>query len=310
MRKKEDYLDKIKGAILGFAIGDAMGAPLEFSNAGRTVEGFEPSPKKGLRPGQYTDDTQHLEIGLDSILASNGDINLQDQASRLVQWYKSGEARSIGRTTELAVKNLMEGKNYKQSGINHINACGSLGLSRLLPYSLVSAVSRYPNKIEDSDIKKIMAITHAHKRVYDMGRLFNYFVQDVANGRKPKETLDMIIFENNFLNQRIRKKLGNVRDLSKEDKNYKEVIKKIGSSGFIEDVIFSAIYSTIEGSSFEEAVLISANGEGDSDSRAALTGALYGLDVGASRIPDNLKDNLERNKDLERKAGEIYYLKK
>lgn len=308
--QKVDYPDKIAGSVLGFAIGDAIGAPLEFLNSANEVKGYEPSFRKGLKAGQYTDDTQHLEIGLDSIIGSLGDIDLEPHAGKLVEWYKSGDARSMGRTTESAIKNLIAGKEYNQSGIDHINSCGSLAIARLIPYSLLSSINRYKHKLAQRDIRKILGVTHAHKKVFHMGNLFDYFIQEIMNGKTPKETLDMILFENNFLNKRIRRKLEKVRDLSESRRDPSEVIQELGTGGFVEEIVLTSIYATLRGNSFEEAVLISANGRGDTDSRAAFTGALYGLDIGASKIPPSLKDQLERSKELEKKARQIYYLRK
>ena len=93
-KKSSSYLDKLKGCILGFAIGDAMGAPREFLGDLPDVLKFEPSYRKGLAAGQFTDDTQHLEIGLDSLLSNYGEIDLQDHANRLIRWYSSGERKN------------------------------------------------------------------------------------------------------------------------------------------------------------------------------------------------------------------------
>lgn len=308
--EESERLDKVKGCILGFAIGDALGAPLEFSRFEHKIEGYEHSPQKGLTAGQFTDDTQHLEIGLDSIIENKGNINLYDLSERLVKWYKSGNARSIGKTTEDAVKNLIEGMPYNQSGIDHINACGSSAIPRLLPYSLLSAISRYEHKIDSSQTKHILGITHAHKKVKTMGDVLNYFIQEIANGKNAKETADMIIFEDNFLNRNIRDKLKETCLLAESDVDSISVIQKIGCSGFVEDIMYSSIYSALKGKAFEEAMLIAANAKGDSDSRASITGALYGLDIGASKIPEYFKQGLERSSELEKKAEQLYLLRK
>lgn len=305
-----DYIDKIEGCILGFAIGDAIGAPLEFSKSANTVKGYEPSPRKGLKAGQYTDDTQNLEIGLDSIIDNEGNINLEDHAKRLIGWYKSGQARSVGRTTEMAIQNLLVGMDYTQSGINHMNACGSLALSRLIPHSLLSAISRDKYKLSRKEIRSILGITHAHRNVLEMGCLFNYFIQEIVNGKSAQETLDNILLEDEFLNKRIRKKLRKTGDLSLSEIEPAQAIEELGSGGFIEDVVFSSLYGALRGEDFQSAVIISANGRGDSDSRASLTGALCGLDIGASKIPAHLIEGLERNFELRAKAKGIYGLRK
>ena len=306
--------DRIAGCVLGFAIGDSIGAPLEFSKGLEKgldrITDYAPSPRKGLNAGQFTDDTQHLIIGLQSLIEYHGDLNLQDQADRLVQWYVSGDARSMGRTTQLAIENLLSGCDYGNSGINNIKNCGSLAISRLIPVALMSAINRGKYKIQRTDIKNILSITHAHRNVANMGELFNYFIQEIMYGKNPSETLDMILSENELLNKRIRNKLAKVKKLSKSDKDPMLAIEEIGNSGFVEDVVYSSIYGALKGNDFREAILISANGGGDTDSRAAFTGALYGLYVGEPNIPSDLKVRLESKSELEEMARQLFYLRK
>ncbi|MBI4154987.1 ADP-ribosylglycohydrolase family protein [Candidatus Woesearchaeota archaeon] len=308
--KSFNYKDKLAGCILGFAIGDSMGAPLEFSkNPGKIID-YLPSPRKGLKQGQFTDDTQHLILGLESLIEFNGDLNLQDQADRLIQWYTSGNARSIGRTTRKAIENLLSGIDYHHSGVDSINNCGSLAIPRLIPISLMSSMNRKDHKIQRADIRSILSITHAHRNVTNMGELFNYFIQEIMQGKSTEETLDMILFENQLLNKRIRNKLSKVRDLVESDKTPIIAIEEIGNSGFVEDVVFSSIYGVLKGDDFREAILISANNCGDTDSRAAFSGALFGLDIGESNIPSDLKDRLEKREELEKMAKQLFYFKK
>ncbi len=303
-----DYADKIAGCVLGFAIGDALGSPLEFLVDSKRVDGYEPAYKKGLKRGQYTDDTQNLEIGLDAAIESRGEIDLKIHERKLVEWYTSGKARSIGRTTRLAINKIIAGE--EKSGIDHISSCGTLALPRLIPYSLLSAVNRSKYKLERNDIRKILGVTHAHRKVLQMGELFNYFIQEIMHGRGIQGTVDLILFEDDFLNKKVRQKLSMMRDLSGSGMDSPIAIETIGPSGFVEEVVFSSLYAALKGNSFEEAVLISANGGGDSDSRAALTGALSGLQSGESQIPLKLKDSLERKEELEKKARQLFFLRR
>ncbi|MEK6813089.1 MAG: ADP-ribosylglycohydrolase family protein, partial [Nanoarchaeota archaeon] len=140
--------------------------------------------------------------------------------------------------------------------------------------------------------------------------LVSYFIQEIANGKSPKETLDMIVFEGNILNRALRKKLSHVKQLVESNEEGCAAIREIGDSGFVEDVVYSSVYGTLKGKSFEEAVLISANGSGDTDSRAALTGAFSGLEVGIQKISEYLRNALERGSELERKATRLYHLRK
>jgi len=297
--------ERMVGSIVGFAIGDALGAPVEFMKNRPVIAGFEPSYKKGLKAGQYTDDTQHLEIALDACLEAQGRIDVYAQARKLMDWYTSGNARSMGRTTESALKNLLKGISPLKSGINRTDACSSLAIARVLPYALVSAITPFTHKLTRADTRKILGITHAHRNVLQMGELVNYLVQEVMHGKDTEQTIDMILFEDNFLSRRIRDKLRVVKDLSESDEEQQSAMQKIGNSGFVEDVVFSALYAVIKNESFKEAVITSANAGGDSDSRAALTGSLYGLQKGVQGIPPKWIKGLERNDELIEKAKRL-----
>lgn len=304
----EEKQNRVKGSIVGFAIGDAIGGPVEFKKEPKPVTDFQPAHSKGLKPGQYTDDTQHLLISIDSLLSNYGAINLDDISRRLRQWYGSGEARSIGRTTEQAIQNLRRGIDPRHSGINNPHSCGSLAIPRLIPYCLLSALLPYEQKLGSADERRILGITHAHPRVAKMGSLVHYYVQEIMHGKTPGESSYQIVKENEFLNRACRKKLEEVIGLVETNVDPKVAIQTIGESGFVEDVVYSAIYSAIKGKDFRDSVLIAANGFGDADSRASLTGALKGLELGYSSIPEDLRTRVENASLLESKAKQLYDL--
>ena len=294
--------DRITGCIVGFAIGDALGAPLEFKKSGH-VEDFLPAPSKGLIAGQYTDDTQHLIISLDSLIENNGKINLEDQAERLKKWYNSGNARSIGYTTRRAIIRLKKGIPPESSGIEHINSCGSLALSRLIPYSLFSALYYHPQKIDRPKIRSILKITHGHPIVLDMGELINYYIQEMVHGKNAEATTYQIISEDKFLNRRIRRKLEFI--LNNKDDSLQVMFRKIGNSGFVEEIVYSSLYSVLHGLDFRSSLLNSVNALGDSDSRGAITGALYGMQVGYSLLPKQWKEKIENSNLLVEKSQNL-----
>tara|TARA_Y100000310_G_scaffold340737_1_gene437551 strand:- start:936 stop:1904 length:969 start_codon:yes stop_codon:yes gene_type:complete len=301
-----DREDRIKGSILGFAIGDALGAPVEFKKEANEITDFEPSPTKGLKAGQYTDDTQHLLISLDSFIENKGKINLEDHATKLKRWYNSGEARSLGYTTKKAIERLNQGISPEISGINNINACGSLALSRLIPYSLFSALSPYENKIKRKETRDILGTTHSHRIVLNMGELINYYIQEMVHGKSAEATTYQIVDENDFLNKKIRGKLNNI--LESKNMDSLEAIKSMGNSGFVEDIVYSSLCAVLHGPNFRESLLNSVNSLGDSDSRAAITGSLYGLQVGYSRLPEDWKNKVEDSLLLNKKARKLYSL--
>ena len=93
------------GAIVGFATGDALGAPFEFGPAGAFSARFpavEPGGEMcgggGWEPGEATDDTQMAVLVADSLL-EHGGLDLPDIFARFQHWAAS-EPKDIGLQTE------------------------------------------------------------------------------------------------------------------------------------------------------------------------------------------------------------------
>ena len=79
-----------KDGIIGFAIGDAMGVPVEFTNREKlmrnpitSMEGFM---SHNVPKGTWSDDTSMTIATMDSIINSNGDIIANDMANRFLEW--------------------------------------------------------------------------------------------------------------------------------------------------------------------------------------------------------------------------------
>ena len=88
--------DRQRGALLGLAIADALGAAVEFKLPGtfEPVTGYRAGGPHGLDPGQWTDDTSMALALADSIAEVGWDIN--DQAERYLRWWPM--AASGGRS--------------------------------------------------------------------------------------------------------------------------------------------------------------------------------------------------------------------
>ena len=115
-------IDSARGAMLGTAIGDALGRPAEGRHpAGRRGQeeafrdfqawyGYHSGPK-----GTITDDTQMTMCVAQSLLATRGRINPEDLARRFVNWLPNG--RGMGHTCVAAVNHLQMGENWWTAGI-------------------------------------------------------------------------------------------------------------------------------------------------------------------------------------------------
>ena len=88
-----DFGECATGALLGLAVGDALGAPLEFSSPAeariRCESGLEMTGNSLWDPGEWTDDTA-MALALAESIAEHGLIDLDDVALRYVAWASSG----------------------------------------------------------------------------------------------------------------------------------------------------------------------------------------------------------------------------
>src|ERR1700756_232905 len=95
--------DRRRGTLIGLAVGDALGAAVEFSSPGsfEPVTGYRSGGPHRLNPGEGTDDTSMALALADSIGSVGWDIN--DQARRYVEWQHTGKYSVNGRCFDIGI---------------------------------------------------------------------------------------------------------------------------------------------------------------------------------------------------------------
>jgi ADP-ribosyl-[dinitrogen reductase] hydrolase len=164
--------DRIIGAVLGLAVGDALGAPLEgakpgaIRNAFKTVADYVDSEElfgrekvyKWRKPGLYTDDTQQALALLESVVRDRG-LNPERAAERLASLARGAEFhfgvyRGAGKNFRLSAADLRQGKSWMDSGRD---TAGNGAAARIAP------VAAYYSKNLDEMADKaadVSIITH------------------------------------------------------------------------------------------------------------------------------------------------------
>jgi ADP-ribosyl-[dinitrogen reductase] hydrolase len=132
-------LNRCLGSFIGLAVGDAVGAPLEFSPRG-TFKPIEDMIEGGyfkLKTGEWTDDTAMALCLADSLLRTNG-FDAKDQMDHYSRWFLDGvfscrdEAFGMGQTFMNSIINYhITGDPY--SGIFRPNRPGNGCIMRLAP---------------------------------------------------------------------------------------------------------------------------------------------------------------------------------
>src|SRR6516225_2747153 len=108
--------NRLRGMLLGLAVGDALGAAVEFEPPGtfEPVTDFRGGGPHGLDPGEWTDDTSMALALADSIATVGWDLN--DQARRYVQWWKTGKYSVNGRFFDIGITTRTALNSFLASG--------------------------------------------------------------------------------------------------------------------------------------------------------------------------------------------------
>jgi len=133
-----DTLNRARGALLGLAVGDAIGTTVEFEPRGS----FAPLTDMvgggpfDLLPGQWTDDTS-MALCLTNSLLENG-FDLQDQMQRHVRWHDEGYLSSNGRCFDIGMATSSALGRFQRTGnpvagSHRPDSAGNGSLMRLAP---------------------------------------------------------------------------------------------------------------------------------------------------------------------------------
>ncbi|MGI6374973.1 MAG: ADP-ribosylglycohydrolase family protein [Anaerolineae bacterium] len=135
-----DLRSRARGALLGLAAGDALGAAVEFTPGPHHLTDMVGGGPFGLWPGEWTDDTS-MALCLASSLVELGRFDPADQMERYLRWWREGYMSSnglcfdIGNTVATALRRYQEsGEPY--AGSTDPFSAGNGSLMRLAPVPL------------------------------------------------------------------------------------------------------------------------------------------------------------------------------
>src|SRR5207237_9084129 len=104
--------DRCRGTLIGLAVGDALGAAVEFKSPGSfaPITGYRNGGPHRLEAGEWTDDTSMALALADSIASVGWDLN--DQASRYVEWWRTGKYSVNGRSFDIGITTMSAPGNF------------------------------------------------------------------------------------------------------------------------------------------------------------------------------------------------------
>lgn len=295
-RQNNQYL----GAIIGHAVGDAMGFPTEFSKREELLQSpvieMIDSPDVGQPAGSWSDDTAMEIATIDSFIQKKY-FDYKDIMDKWVKWISKSEytptgvAFDIGRTCLKAIKKYCNGTAPLQCGSTSINENGNGSLMRILPVALYA----YSKNLDDISIRKltneVSSLTHAHE-VSRLGcYIYVQFIICLLKGYTKEEAYKHIQYlDYSAYDMHSLKLYKRILDEQIEVQR----LDQIKSTGYIVDTLESAIWIFMNAQHFKEAIIASTNIGGDTDTIGAIVGSMAGIYYGFESIPSNWLDKLQR----------------
>lgn len=308
-------IDKFQAALLGFAIGDALAAPFEDTTpeAGvphKRITFFSKAPLSHplahLEPGFYSDETQTMLLVAESLVACKS-FHVEDLVHRFVDWFQAQKFRSSwrfpGNTTMKACRKLASGAHWTLSGFP---SAGVGGCTRVVPLGL--AFWRSPSILRDS-VEKACRITHTDPKVLACAMILTVAIKMGLEGSEPAPDvlINSAIEKAQGYSPEIVRRLKTVRDCLKMEVG--PAIEQIGNSGFCFDSVCAALFLFFKfPKRFDDLMIEAANSGGDSDSIAAMAGAIFGAFNGLGSISERWIAPLENAERIKQLGCDLYRL--
>lgn len=296
----DDSIDKIRGGLYGVAVGDALGATVEFMDK-KAIQRKYGRHKDiigggwlNLTPGEWTDDTE-MTLAVARGIIANPIHPIPHIGQAFILW-KNTNPPDIGLTISTVFRiwerdNLTHEQWHEAAMRAHTEmngmSAGNGALMRTLPvgiaYRSITDICHYAINIA--------RMTHWDIKAGLTCVLYSLAVRNIINGEKDRFLA--IVNATKALRKIILETIEEEIILETIEEDLREIeqypIKKDGSNliptGYIVDSYICAVWAFIESGSFEETVVNAVNLGGDADTIGAIAGGLAGVYWGYKAIP-------------------------
>jgi ADP-ribosyl-[dinitrogen reductase] hydrolase len=301
---------KIKEALLGVAVGDALGVPVEFTS--RSL--LQANPVTAMRgygthrqpAGTWSDDSS-LTFCLAETLAEG--FALQPLGGNFVRWLHEawwtphGEVFDVGIATQAAIGRLARGTAPELAGGFEAHENGNGSLMRILPLVFYLAGTDWRERWQLT--KGVSSLTHGHIRSVIACFYYLEFARGLLQGEDKWTVYRRLQAE---LPGCLEALSINGEDVALFGRLLQEDISaapesSIGSSGYVLHTLEATIWSLLTTDRFDAAVLRAVNLGEDTDTTGAVTGGLAALLYGGGAIPTQWVESLARIRDIEALAA-------
>ncbi len=334
---KVEARDRYLGCLLGGAVGDALGAPLEFMSMAEIQATVAITQRDSIGPpgvrdygaaygrtGAITDDTQMTLFTAEGLLRAHNRLlaNGIGEPPALVHraylrwletqlnsqppprpngWLASVEGlyrrRSPGQTCMSALRTGVRGS--RERPINNSKGCG--GVMRVAPVGLT--------KWDAFELGcDVAAITHTHPLGYVSAGAFAVMIRAIIDGKRLTQAADAAARAVRGVEGAtgLKELLERAMYIAELGDPSPEHLVSLGEGWVAEEALAMGLYCAASVDNFEDGVALAVLHGGDSDSTGAIAGNLLGAMYGVAGIPDGLLRGLELYEEIVRLANDLY----
>lgn len=326
-----------RACLLAGAIGDALGAAVEFKSDAEIDRLYGPEGVREYRPaygrlGAITDDTQMLLFTAEGLLRGIVRADRRGFADRTgvvanayLRWLSTqghqnpvqvGEPgwlighedlhhqRAPGNTCLTALKQMTK---LGEKAENQSKGCGTV--MRIAPVGLFAAriFGATSNSAYEMG-REISRLTHGHPSGYVAGGALAAIIWGLSRGMTLEKALDEALgaVESDFDSAECAKAIIRARALVTTHIPPKEAVKRLGEGWVAEEALAISIYAALKMPTLIDALSLAVSHGGDSDSTGSITGNIVGLVYGEEEIPNHLLEDLELREVITQVAEDLY----
>lgn len=335
-------VDRFRGCLLGGAVGDALGAPVEFMKRDEVLRQFGPAGIRDYLPaygrlGAITDDTQMTLFTAEGLIRGHVRHSIKGicsypatVANAYLRWLLTQGGKPHAN---LPVGQKSPGWLFAQRELHSQRAPGNTCLCALEAMDALGEPARNDSKgcggvmrvapiglfgwhyVDTDDLSQVFdlaceisGLTHGHPTGRLTAGVFAVLVCALTGGRSMGDAL--VIARSCLVNQAHHVEtldaIFHAEELANDAVTPDAAIAVLGEGWVAEEALAISIFCALRAPDFEEAIIMAVNHDGDSDSTGSITGNLLGARDGVAAIPQRWLDALELREVIDTVSSDLH----
>lgn len=334
--------ERFQGCLLGGAVGDALGAPVEFMRRKQILEKFGPEGITEYSPaygglGKITDDTQMTLFTADGLIRGwlrgrmrgltsyEGTVAHAYQRWLLTQgaepccdashfmeepgWlFRQKELHSLRAPGNTCLSGLSDKVSPTDPATNHSKGCG--GVMRMAPVGLFGWNMKQAFSLDRLfDLgTTLAALSHGHPTGSLTAGVFGILILALVDGAELEEGLEAAkrILRTRADHEETLRAIEDAQALAREGVPHAQAIERLGEGWVADEALSVSIYCALVARDFREGIILAVNHDGDTDSTGAIAGNLLGAKLGIKAIPESWLEPLELRSVITEIADDLF----